>query len=192
MTALALVACSTAAADPGPAATGGPAAAGGPAATGGAAATGHPAGWKPLPAIASAVRAAATADGVAVDATDAWGEPARGCYSVSIELHGALHGAPADAPALADQVLASLPAPITSPGGGELSELVRPSGPDGILAFRFASPPYRGRLRARLGRGRIAAVACFFNQREPLACDAACTGVLAAVADAPATAGGAR
>jgi hypothetical protein len=47
-----------------------------------------------------------------------------------------------------------------------------------VLAFRFARPPFRGRVRARLGHGRITAIACFFNQREPTACDAACIGVL--------------
>jgi len=161
--AVAVAACSAAGAEPAPAAR--PAAAA--AAPAGPAA--HPAGWRQLPAIASAVAAAARADGVAVDATDAWGEPARGCYAVWL----ALRGGSAGAAALADQVLGSV-------AGLAPTEVVRPIGPDGTLAFGFARPPYRGRVRARVGAGRIAAVACFANQREPLTCDAACRGVLEA------------
>jgi len=185
MIAVALVACNAAGAEPNP--PSGP----------------RPVGWKPLPAISHAVRAAATADGVTVDAVDAWGEPARGCYSVSLDLHGGS----ADAPALADQILGSLPvgpapiagspAPVPSgesraPEPGALSELRRPSGPEGVLAFRFTRPPFRGRVRAWLGHGRITATACFFNQREPLACDAACTGVLDAAPAASDARGSAR
>jgi hypothetical protein len=154
-----------------------------------------PAGWKPLPPIATAVAAAAKADGVVIDAADAFGEPARGCYVVRI----ALRGPAAAAPALADQVLdgfladgdpraapagspgvaaGSRDAAATRPGGISISELVKPSSDDGVLGFAFARPPYHGRVRAQLGHGRIAAIACFANQREPLACDAACTRLL--------------
>jgi len=147
--ALGLAACGAAGADPAPAA--------------GA----HPDGWRPLPAIAAAITAAAAGDGVTVDAASAWGEPAVDCYAVWL----ALHGPTADAAALADQVLAGVA--TLSP-----ADLVRPAGPDGTLAFSFARPPYRGRLRAQLGGGRIAAVACFGSQREPAACDAACARVL--------------
>jgi len=59
-----------------------------------------------------------------------------------------------------------------------LGEVVKPSSATGVLAFAFARPPYHGRVRAQLGDGRIAATACFANQREPLACDAACTRLL--------------
>jgi hypothetical protein len=127
----------------------------------------HPEGWKQLPSIATAVGAAAKADGVTVDAVDAWGEPANGCYAVWL----ALHGKSGDAPALADQVLAGL-------GQLQISELVKPAGPAGVLSLAFASAPYRGRVRAQLGAGRIDAVACFGNRRAPLACDRACVRVL--------------
>jgi hypothetical protein len=153
MTAVVLVACNAAGAEPGAAARRDPGA--------------PPAGWKQLPAIATAVGAAARADGVTIDATDAWGEPALGCYAVWLALHGGTAGAPA----LADQVLGSFP-------GGAISELTRPTDPDGVLAFTFARPPYRGRVRAQLGGGRVAAIACFGNHREPVACEAACTRVL--------------
>jgi hypothetical protein len=129
----------------------------------------HPAGWRQLPAIRAAVSAAAKADGITVDAADAWGEPRMGCYAVWLDVHGDA----ADAAALADQVLGS--AAVLSP-----SDVAKPSGPDGMLGFSFASPPYRGRVRAQLGAGRISAVACFGNQREPVTCDTACNRVLRA------------
>ena len=179
----------------------------------------HPDGWKQLPSIAAAVGAAAKAEGVTVDAVDAWGERADGCYAVWL----ALHGASGDAPALAEQVLAGLSkvqvprpgeptarskenAPAAHAAGsketappaqaagapkgrrnegaaaGELaiSELVKPAGREGVMAFTFAGAPFRGRVRAQLGGGRIAAVACFGNERAPVACDAACARVLEA------------
>jgi hypothetical protein len=167
MTAIALVACSTAGADP---------------AASAADRAARPAGWKQLPAIANAASAAARADGVVIDSADAWGEPAIGCYAVWLDLHG-VRGRDGenvgDAAALADQILDGL----ARTGAGEIAvrDVVRPAGPEGVLAFAFARSPYRGRVRARLGGGRIDAVACFANQREPGACDAACTRVLQGV-----------
>jgi len=151
--AVALIACSAAGAEPGA-----------PVPRG---STLHPDGWKQLPAIATAVASAAAGDGIVIDAVDAWGEPGAGCYGVWL----ALHGGAADAATLADQVLGG--ATGLAPG-----DIVKPDGPDGVLAFAFARPPYRGRVRAQLGNGRIAATACFGNQREPTACHAACAQVL--------------
>jgi hypothetical protein len=142
------------------------------------------------------VAAAARADGVTIDAVDAWGEPARGCYGVWLELHG---GTAAAAPALADDALASLqhtagpaglpglhsraagsaaPAAIGSPNPLVIDEVIKPTTAEGVLAFRFTRPPYRGRVRAELGRGRVAAIACFGNQREPVDCEARCARVI--------------
>jgi len=178
MMAIAAVACSTARAEP----AGSSAASAPPAGF----AQPRPVGWKQLPAIASAVTAAARADGVTIDAVDAWGEPARGCYAVWLELHGAT----AAAPALADDALASL----QRAGSGEraagapaaplaIDELVKPTTAEGVLAFRFTRPPFRGRVRAQLGRGRVAAIACFGNQREPVDCEARCTRVIPRAAE---------
>jgi hypothetical protein len=172
MTVLALVACSAAGAEPAaPVAAGAPVAvpaAGAPVAVAPAV---HPAGWKQLPAIATAVAGAARADGVVIDGADAWGEPAVGCYAVWL----ALHGGKAEATLLVRQVLDGLAARSVAIA---ISELATPSGPEGVLAFAFARAPYRGRVRAQLSAGRIAMTACFANQREPAACDAACTRVL--------------
>jgi hypothetical protein len=184
VTAVALVACSAAGADPAAAPS----------------SVAHPAGWKQLPAVAATVGAAAKADGVAIDSVDAWGEPAHGCYAVWLELHGGT----SDAPALAEQVLAGMagagaprddaskaPAaaassaaktkgPVLWPEALTISEVVKPTAATGGLTFAFTSLPYRGRVRAELGNGRIGAVACFANEREPLACQAICTQLLGA------------
>jgi hypothetical protein len=177
VTAVAIVACSAAGADP----------AAPPSRVA------HPEGWKQLPAVATAMATAAKAEGVTVDAADAWGEPAHGCYAVWLELHGGT----SDAPALADQVLAGIAragpsrdgaAPTRVARSGDatagwreeiaIREVVKPTDRSGVLAFAFTSAPYHGRVRARLGKGRIAAVACFANEREPLACDATCAQLL--------------
>jgi len=165
MIAVALVACSSAGAEPGA-----PPVAGGH----------RPAGWKQLPLVARAVASAAASDGVIIDAVDAWGEPALGCYGVWLDLHGGT----ATAAVLADQVIDSLSRRDGSAGPrGALAvdDLVRPSGADGVLAFQFAAPPYRGRVRAQLSSGRISAIACFRNHRTPAVCDAACADVLGRV-----------
>jgi len=130
-----------------------------------------PAGWLQLPALAGAAKAGATAAGVTVDGSEAWGEPAMGCYAVWV----ALHGSGGDAPALAEQVRAGFAA-----AGIETTDVTAP-GADGLMALGFAKAPYAGKLRARLGSGRIAALACFGNGREPKACERACEGVLGAL-----------
>jgi len=182
VTAVALVACSAAGADPAAAPS----------------SIAHPEGWKQLPAVAAAVGAATKADGVTIDSVDAWGEPAHGCYAVWVELHGGS----AEAPALADQVLAGVTraagprdgAAVSSHAGASnaakttrtapwseavvTSDVVKPTAATGVLTFAFTSLPYRGRVRAQLGKGRIGAVACFANEREPLACQAICTQLL--------------
>jgi hypothetical protein len=146
----------------------------------------HPADWRPLPPIAAAVGAAAKADGVTIDAADAWGEPARGCYGVWL----ALHGGAAAAPALADQVLDSLRGDRTAEV--TIDDLVAPTTPAGVLAFQFRRATYRGRVRAQLDAGRIAAIACFGNEREPARCDADCAAVLGGVTRPPSVQGASR
>lgn len=153
---LALVACNAAGADPAPA----------------GALPGSPASWKTLPTIAHAVGSAAAADGVTVDASDAWGDPAVGCFALRL----AMHGGAATTDALVAQVLggqAGAAAPRLT-----FSEVVKPAAGSDVLAFAFARPPYKGHVRARLASGKITAMACFGNQRDPASCDATCTHML--------------
>lgn len=133
-----------------------------------------PAGWVAIPEVATAAVTAAKGGGVTVDGAEAWGDPARGCYGVWLALRG--EGASAE------QVLAGLGTqPMT------IRDVVKPETGDGIvsLGFETAKSPdpkvrgmYRGRLRARIAAGTITALACFANEREPSACDGACTALL--------------
>ena len=163
LTAIAVAACRTAGADPTPVAESVHA----PSPASAAPRVVHPATWRVLPAVATASAGAVAGAGITVDIADAWGDPAMGCYAVWLALRGAT-----DAPAaLADQVIAGLT-------GLAPSAIARPSAPEGTLGFAFARPPFRGQARVRLATGRISAVACFGNDREPAACTADCTGVL--------------
>ncbi len=121
-----------------------------------------PAGWKPLLDLATAARTAIATDGVTVDTSEAWGEPAIGCYA----LHLVVHGGPSNADHIADGLKR---ANVT------VTELAKP---EGALSFAFSRAPYHGRLRATSGSGSTAALACFWNQREPVVCEAACTTLL--------------
>jgi hypothetical protein len=135
-----------------------------PSATSGLAA---PAGWRALPELASAIVDAAKTDGVTVDGAEGWGETSRGCYGIWLALHGS--GATADA------VLAGLATEKLA-----VSDVVKPDG-DGVVSATFAKPPFSGRLRARLADGKLTALACFANAREPKSCDAGCTTLLGGV-----------
>lgn len=160
-----------------------------------------PRGWKTLPEMASAVAAAAKGNGVTVDGAEAWGEPSRGCYAVWLALRG--EGASAE------QVLAGIGAqpwtttnlvkPDTTDGLVALTFETRsptadaaptgePSGHAAGSAAGSASPPvirttgtHRGRLRARIAAGKVTALACFANEREPVACETPCTTLLGGV-----------
>ncbi len=146
-----------------------------------------PAGWQALPPIAAAARAA-LGRGAAVDGAEAWGEPAMGCYAVWLAIR-----ATGGAEALGQQVVAGFTAaaePRAQPAGSAAPEpaekmivqdIAAPTGEAGVLTLAFERGDHRGRLHARLGGGRITALACFANQREPLACEAACTAFLGAL-----------
>jgi hypothetical protein len=93
-------------------------------------------------------------------------------------------GAPGAAEAIAQQVVAGFTAAAAGSGAGAkltFKDAAAPAGDAGVLALSFERGDHRGRLRARLGGGRIAALACFANQREPLTCEAACTSFLGAI-----------
>jgi hypothetical protein len=127
-----------------------------------------PAGWRSAPELA---KAASDAAGSAATASEAWAEPARGCYAVWL----ALHGAAASSDAAADQLLA---------GVQKLGVTARDiaKGKPGELAFGFDKSPYRGRMRALLAtNGDVSALACMWNEREPKACETACGAMLGAL-----------
>ncbi|HTL31739.1 MAG TPA: hypothetical protein VL326_01375 [Kofleriaceae bacterium] len=127
-----------------------------------------PAGWKSLPSLATAARDAAKASGFTVDDADAWGDPARGCYSAALSLTTRL----AKPAKLADELMKGL-----KTEGIDVTGLETPAAnaKDGVLKFMFEKAPYRGQLEANIGsNGHITMHVCFRNQREPQMCDATC------------------
>lgn len=128
-----------------------------------------PAGWRALPKVAAAIADGAKADGVTIEASLAWGDPARGCFATWLALRGS--GA-----ATADQVVASL--------AGVTTHDVATSAGAVTLAFEHA--PFRGTLRATFDGDAVRASACFGDGREPLACDAACATMIGGPAGATA------
>jgi hypothetical protein len=135
-----------------------------------------PDGWTAQPAIVSAAKTALGK--TKLDGIEAFGEPAMGCYSVWMAVRGS--GKATD---LADQLLRGLTEPDKKAPKRkvDIKDLVKPTAEEGVLALTFESPPYKGRLRARLGKGRITALACWSSEREPAACDQACTTILGAL-----------
>lgn len=132
-----------------------------------------PATWHELGELATAIGEAAKSGGATVDAAAAWGEPAMGCYATWLSLHGAA----ASPEAMANELLGHLPIDPKLVGIA-VSDVVMPAaGADrGVLSLSFSRAPYHGRVRAQLSSdGAIAALACFWNDREPLACSEGCT-----------------
>lgn len=133
-----------------------------------------PTGWRPLPSLAVAAGSAAAQAGLNLDGAEAWGEPARGCYGAWLGLHG-----PKTEPRVAaDAVLATLPTELP---GVAVADVVKPAAgaETGLLALAFTRGTYRGRVRAQLASsGLTSIVACFWNPREPVACEAGCAQLL--------------
>jgi hypothetical protein len=129
-----------------------------------------PAGWRTMPELATAVRTAAV--DVTVSGSEAWGEPAMGCYATWLAVHAG--GAAPDA--MAQQLLDRIAAEKI-----EVRDVVKPTAgaETGTLSFGLARAPYHGRVRAELDRdGRVTALVCFWNQREPHACETACAALI--------------
>ena len=135
-----------------------------------------PPGWQALPSLASAATDAAKHSGITVDAAEAWGDTARGCYAGWIAFRGS--GGAIDV--MADQLVRSLSAEPAL-GGIAIRDVQKPQAgaKTGALVLAFDVARYRGRLRANLASdGKIAALACFWNQREPAACEQACSALV--------------
>jgi hypothetical protein len=136
-----------------------------------------PAGWRAMPELVTAATDAGKQAKLRVDGVEAWGEPSRGCYATWLAVTGE-RGTP---DTLAELLVADL---STTPAlaGITVTEVVKPTvstAESGVLSLAFARGPYRGRLRAQIGKtGAYAVLACFWNEREPLACEAACASLL--------------
>ncbi len=128
-----------------------------------------PKGWKPDGELANAAATAAADSkaGVGVTGSEAWSDPARGCYAISL----AIHGGAVPIEVAADQLLAAL-----GKDDVHVHDVAKPpAGDRGTLALAFDARGYHGTLRADLAStGDVHAFACVWNQREPQACEAGC------------------
>lgn len=135
-----------------------------------------PSDWKPLGAPAEAGRAAAGAGAAGRDATvRSWGETGLGCFVTVVEV-GATRAEP----------LAKVAAELQLTLGTllDVEGWAFVDGPIGEVTAELAQPPLRGALRGRLranaaGVPHAAVAACFYNEREPVRCQTACTELLA-------------
>lgn len=129
-----------------------------------------PAGWRPLPELATAATDAAKQAKITVTGAEAWGDPARGCYAAWLAVSSAAGDPVVLGPKLVEQLRTDL--------GGELRDVVLPAAASSALSLRFVRAPYEGTLRADIAKtGGITVLACFWNAREPKACEAACGGI---------------
>lgn len=135
-----------------------------------------PVGWKSLPSLANAARDAAKAGGLTVENAEAWGDTSRGCYGAWL----ALTTGKAAVNKLADDFVKGIESEPAL-AGITLTDVVKPAAltKDDLLSLSFAKAPYTGKLRARLVKdGHITALVCFWNEREPTACETACGPLL--------------
>jgi hypothetical protein len=130
-----------------------------------------PPGWTAQPVIAAAAKE--TLGKTVVDGLEAFGDPAMGCYSVWMSVRGS-----GGAKELAEQLVKGLAGDKRKV---DIKDVVKPTADEGVLAFAFEAAPFKGRLRARLGKGKIVTLACWSAPREPRACEQACTLLLGAL-----------
>lgn len=131
-----------------------------------------PAGWRAMPELATAATDAAKAAKITVDGVEAWGEPSRGCYGAWMALRG-----DAGAPELLGEKLVMAVSGDPALAGITVTDIVKPAkdADAGVLSLSFARGAYTGRVRAQIARtGAYAVLACFWNQREPVACESSC------------------
>jgi hypothetical protein len=130
-----------------------------------------------MPELVSAATGASKQASIHVDGIEAWGEPARGCYATWLSVTGE-RGTP---DALADLMLANLSA-TPALAGITVTDVVKPTvktADSGVLSLAFTRAAYHGRVRAQIAKtGAYAVLACFWNEREPAACEAACSQLL--------------
>lgn len=126
-----------------------------------------PAGWQAANELAAAIAA-----NKRVAHAEAWAQPAMGCYAGRVQLR-----ATGTADTLAKQLVDALA--VEAPGIVVRDVVMPAAGADsGTLSFAFERGAYRGKTRATVRGTELDAIACFWNPREPVACEAACTGLV--------------
>lgn len=128
-----------------------------------------PQGWQAIPAAATSAKAAAGAPGITIDEMQAWGEPTAGCYALWFALHGGSSGTDV----IAKEIVDGLVAEKFTVGDSAVE--------GGVFELAIERAPYKGRVRAQVGDGKVAGIACVANQRDPAGCEAPCKAMLGAV-----------
>lgn len=124
-----------------------------------------PAGWQPLPAVATAATEAVGA------AALAWGDPGRGCYAVVIGSRAAKQN-PEDALAELGRGLTT----VAGLAGWQVDNLDA----RGTVTRGSLTGALRATAVAAGNDAVVVAATCVANAREPATCAATCQGVLAA------------
>ena len=132
-----------------------------------------PAGWQPQPTLTEAARTAAAADlGPRAMAAAAWGDPVAGCFAAAIAID-------LDRRFTAATILGQLRTALA--GAGTIDGW---SNDDQSSARASVQRPgWRAAVRGAVIAGnqpRLAVVACFYNERSPARCQAACAPIVSA------------
>jgi hypothetical protein len=138
-----------------------------------------PPGWVPLPAVGDAgLAAAADAARTRPIAVRTFGEPSLGCFVTIVEITGTRDE---HAARVAETFRATL---ATT---GQVDGWTYTDGPTAELSATVVRGGMRGAVRGRLATDATSGVphgafaACFYNERDPARCQAACTGLLASL-----------
>ncbi|HUQ05048.1 MAG TPA: hypothetical protein VM261_21245 [Kofleriaceae bacterium] len=137
-----------------------------------------PAGWVPLPEVADAGLAAAKdAARGRVTVVRSWGEPSLGCFATVVEIAGtrAEHAA---------RIAESFRATLAT--DAQIEGWTFTDGPAAETTATLTRGAMKGSVRGRFaidaaGVPSAAFAACFYNERDPARCQAACTGLLASL-----------
>jgi hypothetical protein len=134
-----------------------------------------PPGWRPQPPLAEAGMTAASrgAGGRAI-AVEAWGDPGLGCFVTLVAVTGTRGEKVATIAAELETTLAA---------GFQVADWSVIDGQVAELSGRIVGTDRRGAVRGHVvvspaGVPRAVVAACFYNEREPVRCDAACTALL--------------
>jgi hypothetical protein len=133
-----------------------------------------PASWRPQPTLVAAARAAAATDaGPRPMSFAAWGDPVVGCFATAVTI--GLRSA--DVATVAGQLRAALATAVNVEGWTDDA---------GVLAARLNRAGWQGALRGLISARsapHATVVACFYNDRAPTRCQAACDALLASLPD---------
>lgn len=135
-----------------------------------------PAGWAQLPEVAGAGLAGVDEAARARTVVRAWGEPSLGCFATVVEIAGSRNEHMAR---VAETFRATL-AGQAQVDGWTFDEA------SGEMTATITRGVLHGSVRGRLvtdvtGAPHGAFLACFYNEREPARCQAACTSMLASL-----------